>query len=76
MGSSVRNTLRAGKPATRSIRATWRAIRFLPVSHFPLILPGAHPIASFFILRKLKQLGYSDCNVTVSDKGLVVHAHR
>lgn len=51
-------------------------MRFLPGSHFPLILPGVHPIASFFILRKLKHLGYSNCNVTASDKGLVVHAHR
>jgi hypothetical protein len=59
-----------------SIRATWLAIRFLPLTHFPLILPGVHPLASFFILRKLKHLGYSNCNVTSSDKGLVVHAHR
>jgi hypothetical protein len=41
-----------------------------------LILPGVHPIASFFILRKLKRMGYSSCKVTASDKGLVVHAHR
>ena len=65
-----------GHPATYSLGATWRAIRFLPGNHFPLILPAVHPIASFFILRKLKRLGYSNCNVTTSDKGLVVHAHR
>ena len=76
MGNSAHNTIRGGKQATCSIRATWRAMRFLPGSHFPLILPGVHPIASFFILRKLKHLGYSNCNVTASDKGLVVHAHR
>ena len=59
-----------------SFQATWRAIRRLPGEHFPLILPGVHPIASFFILRRLKRLGYSDCRVVSSEKGLVVHAHR
>ena len=43
---------------------------------FPLILAEVHPIASFFILRRLKRLGFSDCRVSTSDKGLVVHAHR
>jgi hypothetical protein len=65
-----------GNPAKCSISATWRAIRSLPAVHFPLILPGVHPIASFFILKKLKRMGYSNCNVTATDKGLVVHAHR
>ena len=65
-----------GRTPTYSLSATWRAIRFLPGIHFPLILPGVHPIASFFILKKLKRLGYSNCQVTTSDKGLVVHAHR
>jgi len=64
------------KTAPCSISATWRAICCLPATHFPLILPGVHPLASFFILRRLKRLGYSNCNVTVTDKGLVVHAHR
>jgi hypothetical protein len=63
-------------PAKSSISATWQAIRFLPVTHFPLILPGVHPLASFFILKRLKRLGFSNCNVTSSEKGLVVHAHR
>ena len=56
--------------------ATWRAIRFIPTDHFPLILPDVHPIAAFFILRRLKHLGFSDCRVTNCDKGLVVHAKR
>jgi hypothetical protein len=59
-----------------SFQATWRAICAIPTDHFPLILPGVHPLASFFILRRLKRLGYSDCRVVSSDKGLVVHAHR
>ena len=59
-----------------SLSATWRAICALPVGHFPLIMPGVHPLASFFILRRLKQLGFSGCRVVSSEKGLVVHAHK
>ena len=59
-----------------TVSATWRAICALPTDHFPLILAGVHPIASFFILRRLKHLGFSDCRVVSSEKGLVVHAHR
>jgi hypothetical protein len=59
-----------------SLRATWRAIFAIPTDHFPLILPGVHPVAAFFILRRLKRLGFSDCRVVSSEKGLVVHAHR
>lgn len=59
-----------------SLSATWRAIRALPTDHFPLILPGVHPVASFFILRRLKRLGFSDCRVVSSGQGLVVHAHK
>ncbi len=57
-------------------KATWYAIRSIPVGTFPLILPGVHPVAAFFILRQLKRLGYSNCKVTRTGKGLVVHAHR
>jgi hypothetical protein len=71
------------KPAPRipglsgySLAATWRALQTLPLKHFPLILPGVHPLASFFILRRLKGLGFSNCRVVTSDKGLIVHAHR
>jgi len=59
-----------------SLRATWRVLRTLPITHFPLILPGVHPLASFFILRRLKGLGFSNCRVVTSENGLVVHAHR
>jgi len=60
----------------QSLAATWRAMTALPVDHFPLILPGVHPIAAFFILRRLKRLGYSDCRVDRTPKGLVVYAQR
>jgi len=59
-----------------SLRATRRAICAIPTDHFPLILPGVHPVAAFFILRRLKRLGFSECRVVASEKGLVVHAHR
>jgi len=59
-----------------SLLATWRVLRTLPITHFPLILPGVHPLASFFILRRLKGLGFSNCRVVTSENGLVVHAHR
>lgn len=64
------------KPANWTFSDTWRAICSLPDEHFPLILPAVHPFASLFILRQLKRRGYSNCNVTTSAKGLVVHAHR
>jgi hypothetical protein len=76
MKSTLHNKTGRKNPVKCSFSATWRAISSLPDAHFPLILPGVHPIASFFILRRLKRLGYSNCNVTASDKGLVVHAHR
>lgn len=58
------------------LTATWRAITNIPVDHFPLMLPKVHPIAGFFILRRLKHLGYSNCKVTTSGNGIVVHAVR
>jgi hypothetical protein len=58
------------------LSATWRAITALPAGHFPLLLPDVHPLASFFILWRLKRLGFSNCRVVSSGKGLVVHAHR
>lgn len=60
----------------RSLAATWRAMTALPADHFPLILTGAHPVAAFFILKRLKRLGYSNCRVDTTPKGLVVYAQR
>jgi len=59
-----------------NIKATWRAITALPTDHFPLMLPDVHSIAAFFILKRLKRLGYSDCKVSKKGNGLVVYAHR
>jgi len=60
----------------RTFQATVRAILHVPLSHFPLILPEVHPIAAWFILRRLKHRGYSNCKVQTTAKGLVVHAQR
>lgn len=60
----------------KSFFATWRAMTDLPMDHFPLILPDVHKVAAFFILRRLKRLGYSNCRVDSSAKGLVVYAQR
>ncbi len=62
--------------AKMSVAATFRAIANLPTDHFPLILPGVHRIAAFFILRRLKRLGFSNCRVDSSRSGLVVYAQR
>lgn len=59
-----------------SVRASWQAITALPTDHFPLILPGVHKIAAFFILRQLKRQGFSNCRVDSTSKGLVVYAQR
>jgi hypothetical protein len=59
-----------------NLKATWRAMTSMQTDHFPLILADVHPIASFFILARLKRLGFSNCRVTTSKNGLVVHAHR
>lgn len=59
-----------------SFKATWQAITNLPTDHFPLILPDVHKVAAFFVLRRLKRLGYSNCRVDSSAKGLVVYAQR
>lgn len=59
-----------------NVKATWLAMTDLPTDHFPLILPDVHKVAAFFILRRLKRLGYSNCRVDSSAKGLVVYAQR
>ena len=60
-------------------RADWKstclAIFNLPTGQFPLVLPDVHRIAVFFILRRLKRLGYSNCRVDCTSEGLIVYAH-
>jgi hypothetical protein len=70
---TIAETDRRGK---RRIRATWHAIRKLPLGNFPLMLPHVHPIAAFFILRRLKRLGFSGCKVVTTPNGLMVFAQK
>ena len=57
-------------------KRTWQAVSALPTDRFPLLLPGVHKLAAFFVLRRLKKLGYSNCRVDNSSKGLIVYAQR
>ncbi len=57
-------------------KRTWHAATALPTDHFPLLLPGVHRVAAFFILRRLKRLGFSNCRVDSSRDGLMVYAQR
>lgn len=55
---------------------TWKALWRMSFSHFPLILPGVHPLLAPLIMFRLKRRGYSNCRVEVTPGGLVVHAVR
>lgn len=57
-----------------SFKATWEALWRMSFSHFPLILPGVHPLLAPLIMFRLKRRGYSNCRVEVTQSGLVVHA--
>jgi len=74
--SSTEPRKQGGRQAKHTLRATWLAIRSLPTRNFPLLLPHAHPIAAFFILRRLKREGFSECRVETTRNGLVVYARR
>jgi hypothetical protein len=57
-----------------SLGATWKAFRGITFNHFPLILPGVHPLLAPLIMFRLKRRGFSNCRVEVSRNGLIVHA--
>lgn len=61
---------------TTSLRATWEAFRYDRFDHFPLLLPGAHPLLAPLIMFRLKRRGFSDCRVVASTRGLIVYAER
>lgn len=56
--------------------ATLNALLGMSYSHFPLILPGVHPLVSPLIMFRLKRRGYSNCRVDATSSGLVVYAVR
>ena len=65
---------RGDKRKKASLRATWKAFIGITFNHFPLILPGVHPLLAPLIMFRLKRRGYSNCRVEVSRNGLIVHA--
>lgn len=66
----------AKKQRRVSFKATWNALWRLSFNHFPLILPGVHPLLAPLIMFRLKRRGFSNCRVEVTGNGLVVHAVR
>jgi len=67
---------RGKKPRKADFKATWEVIRGMSYAHFPLILPGVHPLVAPLIMFRLKRRGFSNCRVEVSGTGLVVYADR
>ncbi|HXE97466.1 MAG TPA: hypothetical protein VN642_13740 [Dongiaceae bacterium] len=59
-----------------SLKATLNALLGMSYTHFPLILPGVHPLVAPLIMFRLKRRGFSNCRVEVSGSGLVVYADR
>jgi hypothetical protein len=59
-----------------NLKATIHALLGMSYTHFPLILPGVHPLVAPLIMFRLKRRGYSNCRVEVSRSGLVVYADR
>lgn len=57
-------------------RATLRALRGMSYHHFPLIMPGVHPLVAPLIMFRLKRRGFSNCRVEATGAGLVVYADR
>ncbi|HIJ80698.1 MAG TPA: hypothetical protein HPP76_03200 [Desulfuromonadales bacterium] len=64
------------KGGKTSFKATLRAVLEMSFAHFPLILPGVHPLVAPLIMFRLKRRGYSNCRVDVTGRGLVVYADR
>jgi hypothetical protein len=67
---------RREKLHSTSLKATGKALMGMSYTHFPLILPGVHPLVAPLIMFRLKRRGYSNCRVEISDSGLVVYADR
>jgi hypothetical protein len=59
-----------------SLKATLNALIGMPYTHFPLILPGVHPLLAPLIMFRLKRRGFSSCRVEIAGSGLVVYAMR
>jgi hypothetical protein len=64
------------KPRRASLKASWKAICGSSFSHFPMILPGVHPLLATLIMFRLKRRGFSNCRVEVAKNGLIVYAEK
>jgi hypothetical protein len=75
--SAVREIQKREKKTRRvDFKATLNALMGMSYTHFPLILPGVHPLVAPLIMFRLKRRGFSNCRVEVSGSGLVVYADR
>ena len=76
MNSGTEARKRREKPPSAEFRATVNALMGMSYTHFPLILPGVHPLVAPLVMFRLKRRGFSNCRVEVSKSGLVVYADR
>ena len=66
----------AGRNITDRLKGNFNALMGMSYTHFPLILPGVHPMVAPLIMFRLKRRGFSNCRVEVTGSGLVVYADR
>ncbi|MDD5107710.1 MAG: hypothetical protein PHC49_19100 [Desulfuromonadaceae bacterium] len=76
MNSTTESRSHGVKQGMVSCKATWKALLGMSFTHFPLILPGVHPLVAPLVMFRLKRRGFSNCRVEVSGSGLVVYADR
>jgi hypothetical protein len=76
MKSNAETREQREKPHSTNFKATIKAISGMSYTHFPLILPGVHPLVAPLIMFRLKRRGFSNCRVEVAGGGLVVYAVR
>lgn len=73
----LKNKIHRAKTRSQyGFNATMRALMGMSYNHFPLIMPGVHPLVAPLIMFRLKRRGFSNCRVEASWTGLVVYADR
>jgi hypothetical protein len=76
MSADKKNQKQMKKSRKFDFKATLHALLGMSYTHFPLILPGVHPLVAPLIMFRLKRRGFSNCRVEVTGGGLVVYAVR
>lgn len=76
MKSNTETRSRKVKHHSVELKATVSALMGTSYTHFPLILPGVHPLVAPLIMFRLKRRGFSNCRVEISKSGLIVYADR